>query len=229
MNSKELEKIRNHIENIPSVAAMYVPELLAAIETLNQQLEAAHAFRDLVVRQVALTVTDNLFGGADKEPPSLKVVVEQILAEHGVGVDSVRPGRASHMRLHARSGARVISGLTPGAQSVVVHQEEKRPWAKVYVTKERRRGQAQFSANGYWRDGSPDIYLFVLLSERRAWIATKKDLAALEDGLRSGDGHPGVGVLTKTPGTLRLWFSRAESATNQFELHNRVKPALVDV
>jgi len=51
MKPTELEKIKNHIENIPSVAAMYVPQLIAAVESLNQQLEVAHAFHDLVVKE----------------------------------------------------------------------------------------------------------------------------------------------------------------------------------
>lgn len=51
MKIDELEKIKNHIDSIPSVAAMYVPELIKAVESLNQQLEVAHAFHDLVVKE----------------------------------------------------------------------------------------------------------------------------------------------------------------------------------
>ena len=51
MKIDELEKIKNHINNIPSVATMYVPELIKAVESLNQQLEVAHAFHDLVVKE----------------------------------------------------------------------------------------------------------------------------------------------------------------------------------
>ena len=51
MKTDELEKIKNHIDNLPSVSAMYVPELIKAVESLNQQLEVAHAFHDLVVKE----------------------------------------------------------------------------------------------------------------------------------------------------------------------------------
>lgn len=41
MTETDLEQIKNHISNIPHVAVMYVPELIAAVESLLSHQRAA--------------------------------------------------------------------------------------------------------------------------------------------------------------------------------------------
>lgn len=43
MNKAELEKIKNHIGNIPSVGQMYLPELVSALELTIKERDSARA------------------------------------------------------------------------------------------------------------------------------------------------------------------------------------------
>lgn len=227
MTRNELERLKQniagsaklvHSSESVTIKRELLERLIQGVESsLQQQAELTRALYNFIV---------GAHGSRSQlSPPSTpKEMIEEALGEHGIGVDAVRSGRTAHIRLYAKSAAKIISGGDLALPDVVVSGDKERPWAKVYVTSERRRGQAQFSANGYQRDTSPAVYLFVLASERRVWVATRAALAAFEDEARKGGSRSGIGVLPNQPGTLRLWLRREESA--QFELHNRIKPAL---
>lgn len=159
-------------------------------------------------------------------PGELEGIVRACLRPHGIEVDAVRAGRTSLMQLSAVVPRVFVAMDEDPAHAITIAQGSRRPWAKVYATTERRRGQAQFSANGYRQQAGPGIYIFTLLSERRVWVASRRDLVQFEDEAREASAHGdvarhGVGVLQGQVGTLRLWFRREETH-DSFHLSMRI-------
>jgi hypothetical protein len=83
VKTTEIEKIKNHIENIPSVAAMYVPELILSVESLSDQLESARIYADLVAQ----------------ERDSLTLYVQELIKAAAVFSDLLEAAQASHARV----------------------------------------------------------------------------------------------------------------------------------
>jgi hypothetical protein len=53
MTETDLEQIKNHISNIPVIGQAYVPQLIKAVETLQQELEVSKAFYNVTLAELA--------------------------------------------------------------------------------------------------------------------------------------------------------------------------------
>lgn len=157
-------------------------------------------------------------------------IVRQHLEVYGIEVVTTVEGRVLLVQLHAPRIAFQIEALDAEPSHRVHVSPNHTPWAYVYVTEDRRRGVAQYSATRYLKTHAPEIYFFVLLAERRLWMLLKSDLVRLEHEVRNhprgqrplAEAEHGVG-LAPAPGALRLWFRREEERS--YHLKYRIAPS----
>lgn len=110
---------------------------------------------------------------------------------------------------------------------------DKATWARVYSVKTRRRGIAQFSANGYLKANAPDVFFFVLVDEGQVWMLRREDLAQLDREVRSvpkgqrsiKEAKSGMAAHGDKPGSMRLWFPRGP-AKDLFCLAKRIQETM---
>lgn len=60
MTEYDLEKIKNHVSNLPSVAQLYVPELVSALETAIKERDSARGELEFIQEEYVKVSTESL-------------------------------------------------------------------------------------------------------------------------------------------------------------------------
>jgi hypothetical protein len=149
---------------------------------------------------------------------ALEKVLTEGLGRFGLHLVGLRVGRTTSATVAALDAPMVVTTETKGGPLVI--DAEKGASARIYVTDERRTGQAYFLA-GLDRPSTAKerrataLYLFVLTSEDRFWVARREDLETYDAELREAakgqrgrrryEGRTGFAPYTKRPGYIRVW------------------------
>jgi hypothetical protein len=135
--------------------------------------------------------------------------VRDALQPLGIRVARASLGKSVVVWLTAADEVRVVRSDDFGFEPLVIDSE---PVAtRVNVVGSRQSGAPHFSAS--LAGGSEKIFCFVLLSERRTWLARRDELEAIEKWLehpkhaqRSGMSGVGFALHGIRPRTLRAWM-----------------------
>ncbi len=146
-------------------------------------------------------------------------VVARRLENFQIGITDVTRGKAPLVRLTADPPRFVIDILNVPGKPLRIGLGDARPWARVYAAKTRRRGVAQFSANGFLEPNAAAVFFFVLVDEGQVWMLRREDLVQLDHEVRSVPkgqraikaAETGMAKHGDEPGSMRLWFPRGES------------------
>lgn len=150
-------------------------------------------------------------------PDDPVAIAKEVLARYGISVVDVLAGKRLTLLLRGTEAARCVvtydlkKEVAPVWIPAADDRRAKATAMCVYTTTQRRSGSPQFLASGIGKKGAPELYLFVLSSERRAWILTHEDLKELlrETGRsRRENFAPQLGFAEHAgrEGTLRLWM-----------------------
>lgn len=148
-------------------------------------------------------------------------VLNDILNPIGIRATDLDAGSKAHYVNLAALRKEIYVGGPEGTTQVRITAEYP-VRAQVYATARRRRGVAQFSANGFLTSNPPiSLYCFVLLdpSGPRVWILRSDVLVANDaarrnlpvGGLEAELVKNGMNAHGSKPGSMRLWFSRDRS------------------
>lgn len=127
----------------------------------------------------ATTIADNI----GKEHAEAARTLREGLDRFGLQLEAFTPGRTKFARISAVGPARmIVPEATPNRVMIYSNSTVR---ARVYVAPGRRTGQAYFLAGGFQEDTESVIYLFVLPSEDRYWVAAREDLLQYDEELRA--------------------------------------------
>ncbi|MCC6874626.1 MAG: hypothetical protein IT378_10005 [Sandaracinaceae bacterium] len=138
--------------------------------------------------------------------------VREALAPLGVSVIRASLGKSVVVWLSAMDEPRTVRADDFGFEPIVIGSTPVA--ARVNVVASRQSGAPHFSAS--LGGGDEPIFFFVLLSERRTWLARRDELEAIEAWLDDPKRHDSPARLDARfaahgarPRTLRLWMPLA--------------------
>lgn len=137
--------------------------------------------------------------------------VREALAPLGIRVVRASLGKSVVVWLSAVDEPRTVRGDDFGFEAIVIGSTPVA--ARVNVVASRQSGAPHFSAS--LGGGGEPIFFFVLLSERRTWLARRDELEAIEAWLDDPKRHSRAKLDARfaahgtRPRTLRLWMPLA--------------------
>ncbi len=190
-------------------------DAIAALTAIGVRLAGGVFLRDALRQALHLPISAQ----GVKPTDDAVAVLTNGLRPFGLKVGEVVRGKTTLVRLSAEPPRFITHLHEDAAKALRVGTGENAVWARLYVTATRRDSVAQFGVGGFLRADAPPVYLFVLVSEAMFWLGRREDFVVLDEELRAKGakqdgrrqyGHPGCSPHGAKPGSLRLWFPRAD-------------------